>query len=327
MSQAFGVLGVVVGVEGGAGGAVLRALGPAAAEVADGPPDLVLAAEYVGTPRPVPRPTVFVHRPLQAGLAGGAFVVGDGAATFIVSADGRRLDAELGPALAGDADALGVLHLPVALAFALRHHGVFHLHAAALDAGDGPLVVAGQSGVGKTTLALALLEAGLAWCGDDAAYLAARGGVPHLVGVPRHFHVRPETLRAFPRVAALAGPPDGSGRRVVDPDAAWPGRRRRGALRPAGLLFPEVSARASTTATRLPSADALGRLIEASALLVVEGAARRQEHLALLGRLAGSAPALRVELGRDLLGSPAEVARRILAALGGGGPPDPAGDP
>lgn len=319
MSRSLEILGVVIRVEGGAGEAVLRALGPAGEPGAHGPPDLVLAAERVAAPRPVPRPAVFVHRPLHAGLAGGAFVVGDEDAAFTISADGRRLDAELGPAAAADAGRLAALHLPVALAFALRHHGVFHLHAAALDDGAGAVLVAGQSGVGKTTLALALLEAGLAWLGDDAAYLAERDGAPWLVGVPRRFHVRPETLSAFPRVAERAGSPDGTGRRELDPEAVWPGRRRRGARPPVALLFPEVGARPDTVATRLGEADALGRLIEASALLVVDGVARRAEHLALLGRLAGRLPALRCELGQDLLRAPAEVARRILAALGPAG--------
>lgn len=322
MSHAFEILGAVIRVEGGAGEAVLRALGPSAEVPASGPADLVLAAELVAAPRPVPRPPVFVHRPLQAGLAGGVFVVGDGLAAFTISADGRRVDAELGPEAAGS-DLLGALHLPVALAFALRHRGVFHLHAAALDDGSGAILVAGQSGVGKTTLALALLEARLAWLGDDAAYLAERDGAPWLVGVPRRFHPRPETLRAFPQVAARAGPPDGSGRRALDPEAVWPGRRRLGPRPPAALLFPEVSRRPATATTRLDGSDALGRLIEASALLVVDGVARREEHLALLGRLAGRLPALRVELGQDLLLRPVEVARRVLAALGPGEAADP----
>lgn len=324
MSRSFEILGVVVQVEGAAADAVLRALGPTAA-AAQRPPDLVLAAEPVGAPRPVPRPHVFVHRPLHAGLEGGAFVVGDEVAAFTIPAGGRRVDAELGPAAAGS-ELLGALHLPVALAFALRHHGVFHLHAAALDGGAGAVLVAGQSGVGKTTLAMALLEAGLSWLGDDAAYLAERGGAPLLAGVPRRFHPRPETLRAFPHVAACAEPPDASGRRALDPEAVWPGRRQGRALPPAALLFPEISRRPGTRTARLEPSDALGRLIEASALLVVDGAARSAEHLALLGRLAGSLPALRVELGEDLLQAPAEVARQVLGALAMGSPPLPSGE-
>jgi hypothetical protein len=320
----FEILGVVVGVEGTAAAAVLQALGPlGAAPASPRPPDLVLSAEVTPSPRPVPWPAVFVHRPLHAAMVDGALVVGDEAAVFVISPDGRRVEGELGPDLTGAAEALATLHLPVALAFALRHHGVFHLHAAALDDGERAILVAGQAGVGKTTLALALLEAGLAWLGDDTAFVTTRGGPLVVAGVPRLFHLRPETLRSFPHADACAGPPDVSGRRELDPEAVWPGRSRRGPRPPGALLFPELARRPATTTTPLSPADALGRLIEASALLVVDGAAQPPEHLALLGRLAGGAPALRVELGEDLLRWPAAVARRILAALG----PDRGADP
>jgi hypothetical protein len=312
------LLGVEIAVEGNAGAEVVRALAALAAPGEPSPrPDLVLAASAVQVPQAVPDPTVFVHFPLRAGRRGGTLVIGDAAAVFVVSADGRRIDAELTPrALAEGAPEIAALHLPVALAFALRHHGVFHLHAAALADGGRALLVPGQSGVGKTTLALALLEAGLAWLGDDSAFVAVRDGAPCAEGVARPFHLRPDTAGAFGRAAARAAPPDASGRRELDPEAAWPGRARRGPLRPGTLLFPEVARRPTTAVEPLAPAEALGRLVEASALVVVDGAARAPEHLALLGRIASEARALRVELGEDLLRAPEEVARRILALAG-----------
>jgi hypothetical protein len=312
----FELLGVEIVVEGGAGAELARALGPLSPGRGSArAPQLRLAAEHVPSPRPVPDPAVFFHPPLRAGRRDGAFLVGDGSSLFAIAAGGGRVDAELGPgALADGGRSLAALHLPVVLAFALRHHGLFHLHAAALAAGERAVLVAGQSGVGKTTLALALLEAGLAWLCDDAAFLTEREGAPWLEGVPRPFHLRPRTVDAFPRAAAGAGAADASGRRELDAEAAWPGRMTRGPLRPGILLFPEVTGAAATAIERLSAADALGRLVEASALLVVDGAARSPEHLALLGRLASAAPALRVALGEDLLRAPAETARRILAA-------------
>ena len=191
---------------------------------------------------------------------------------------------------------------------------MYHLHAAALaEADGGALLVVGQAEVGKTTLAVALLEAGLGALCDDAAFVADLPAGPRVQGLPRPFHLRPATLRAFPRLAACAGPPDAEGRRDLDPGAAW-GPPRRDRLRPGVLLFPELTGRPLTAVEPLGPADALGRLIEASALLVVDGAAHPPEHLALLGRLASQARALRVSLGEDLLRAPVEVARAILAA-------------
>lgn len=312
------LLGVEIAIEGAAAEHLARALPPLRSPGdPQRPPALVVSAEVAPGPLPAPAPAAFVHHPLAAARRGGELVIGDGASLFAIAPDGRRVEARLGPgSLAGGGRDLAALHLPVVLAFALRHHGVFHLHAAGLASGERAVLAVGQSGVGKTTLALALLEAGLAWLCDDAAFLAGRDGVTWVEGVPRPFHARPETLRAFPHAAAAAGDADASGRRDVHPERVWPGSLRRGPHRPALLLFPEVTRRPETAVERLAPADALGKLVEASAVLVVDGAARPPEHLALLGRLASAAPALRVELGEDLLRSPAEVARRIVAAGG-----------
>ena len=312
----FELLGVEIAVEGGAGAPLAGALAPLAARARASAraADVLFAAERVARPGSVPAPAVFVHEPVRAARAGDTLVVGNPTARFTIGPGGARIDAELAPeALGARAALVAALHVPIALAFALRHHRVFHLHAAALADGARAVLVAGQAQAGKTTLAVALLEAGLEALCDDAAFVADRGGTIRVQGIARPFHLRPATLSAFPRVAACAGPADAEGRRDVEPGATW-GRPRDGALRPGLLLFPEVARRPATAVTRIAAAEALGLLIEASALLVVDGAAHAPEHLALLGRLASETPAARVALGQDLLQAPVEVARAILRA-------------
>jgi len=311
------LLGLEIAVRGEAGATVAAALaGMAAPGAPSSRPAIVLETELARTPQPIDGPTIFFHHPLRAARRGDAIAIGDGSSLLVVAGDGARVRASLAPEALARPEELAALHLPVALAFALRHHGVYHLHAAALVRGDGAILVAGQSGAGKTTLALALLDAGLGWLCDDAAFLAEREGVPAVAGVPRPFHVHERTLGAFPGASASAGPASAAARHDLDPEAVWPSRLRRGASRPSALLFPEVSGGPETLLSPLAPADALGRLVEASALLVVDGAARPAEHLDLLGRIAGAVPALRVELGEDLLRAPAKVARRVLAAIG-----------
>lgn len=55
------------------------------------------------------------------------------------------------------------------------------LHAASLLRSDRMLLVCGRPGAGKTTLTLALIEAGFGFAGDDLALLNAQG---HVTGVP-----------------------------------------------------------------------------------------------------------------------------------------------
>lgn len=312
MTARFALLGLGLAVEGDAGAPVAAALAPLAAGP-DGPaPAVTFHAVAAAGPLPLPGPTVFVHPPVRGAREGDAIVVGDATARFVVRPGGARVDATLAPEAAGAAaPVVQALHVPIALAFALRHHGVFHLHAAALADGDRAVLVAGDAMAGKTTLCVALLEAGLGALCDDAAYLAGREGAVRVQGVARPFHLRPATARAFPRAAALAGAPDAEGRRDLDPAAAW-GAPRRGALTPGLLLFPELARTPATRVERIAPADALGRLVEASALVVVDGAARAPEHLSLLGALASGTPAYRVLLGEDLLRAPVRVAHDIL---------------
>jgi hypothetical protein len=303
---------VRIAVEGSAGAPIAGALEALAAPEAPGAADVVFTAKQVGAPGPLPAKAVFVHHPVRAGLEGDSLVLGDATARFVIRPGGARIDAELAPEALGEGAALvAALHVPIALSFALRHRRVFHLHAAALADGERAVLVAGPAHAGKTTLAVALLEAGLAALCDDATFVAGRAGAVEVQGLARPFHLRPDTLRAFPRAAAHAGPPDVEGRRDLDPALAW-GPPRRAPLRPGLLLFPEIARRPATSVEPLAPADTLGRLIEASALVVVDGAARAPEHLALLGRLASETPALRVALGEDLLRAPVEVARAIL---------------
>jgi hypothetical protein len=320
----YELLGVGLAVEGDAGAPIEAALSPlavdAAAIASAPPPAVVFAARRAPGPLadPASGTAVFVHPPVRGTRDGDTLVVGDASAAFAIRPGGARVDVEatLAPeALVPGAtrDLVQALHVPIALAFALRHHRIFHLHAAALGDGDRAVLLAGDAIAGKTTLAVALLEAGLAAVCDDAAYLAEVGGTLRVQGVARPFHLRPATLLAFPRVAALAGPPDGEGRRDLDPAAAWSAPRRE-PLAPGLLLFPQITRRAVTAVERIPPADVLGGLVEASALVVVDGAARAPEHLALLGRLSSEAPAYRVALGEDLLREPVRVARDVLAA-------------
>jgi hypothetical protein len=310
------LLGIELLIEGDAGAPVAAALAPLEAPPGAGPAlgRIVLATRRVAAPLPIPAPAVFVHAALRGAPDGDAFAIGDATARFVVRPGGARIDADLAPAALAEAAAeVAALHVPIALSFALRHHRVFHLHAAALVDGARAVLVAGEAHAGKTTLAVALLEAGLRALCDDAAFLAERGGALRLQGIARPFHLRPATLRAFPRAAALAGPPNAEGRRDLDPAVAW-GPSPRGPAAPGAILFPEIVPAATTSVAPMAPAEALGRLIEASALVVVDGAARAPEHLALLGRLASEAPAYRVALGQDLLREPVRVARELLAA-------------
>lgn len=279
------------------------------------PPDLVVhLAPAAGPPSSEGEPAFF-HGVVQARAVAGALVLSDGASTARVAADGARVDLSVAPASLADRHTFEHVLALVALVVALRHRGLFHLHAAALALPDGrAALVAGGAGAGKSTLTLALLEHGLAYLGDDAAFLAAGPAGVQVLSFPRPFHVAPQTARMIPRLLPLLGDRYAVGdKRRLDPRVAFPGRERATAGPPALVLLPEVSGRPRTEAEEVPSAVALGALIESSALVMVDGLPGADRQLALLAAVAEGARCIKATLGRDLLERPADVASALLA--------------
>ena len=225
------------------------------------------------------------------------------AARVVISADGRRIDAEV------ERDTLvergfASTTLFIAVAVALRQRGLFHMHAGAVVRRDGTRVlVLGDSGAGKSTVTLALLEDGAQHLGDDTLFLAERRGAPTLLAFPRSFHLGPRTLAAFPSLARSAGDPDTNGKRDVPADAL-PGRPVAEMGAPDVVLFPRVTAEAATGTLPLSPAEAFGELLRSSALLAVDGMPHATEQLRLLGALLAPARSFELQLGGDWLTDP-----------------------
>lgn len=97
------------------------------------------------------------------------------------------------------------------------------VHAAAIATADGAgLVLAGPSGVGKSTLALAALRAGLRVLTDDAVYVQLRPRL-RVWGMGRPLHVPPAAAERFPGLAARPAVARPGGKRKV-PVELEPGR-------------------------------------------------------------------------------------------------------
>ena len=280
-----------------------------------GSPDLLVTLrEASPVPRP-PGPRQFYSGVLDVHVDGDELLLSDGASRFHIPSGGRSLAMDVADASLEDEYAFAHSSFVGTLALALRWHGRFHVHAGALVSPRGSgILVAGHSGAGKSTLTLALLEAGCAYLGDDALLLEACREGDRIHAFPRLFHVAERTARAFPRIEPLLGSQLPAGdKRFLDPSVAWPGRQRPSMDAPSILLFPHVTGEAATVVEPFDSAEALGRLVESSTFVVVDGLPGGEEHLAALTRIADEASAFAVHLGKDLLARPAEVAGAFSA--------------
>jgi hypothetical protein len=169
------------------------------------------------------------------------------------------------------------------LRWALRRHGLHVVHAAAVVGARGAALLAGASGAGKSTTALAAAEAGLGFIADD--YCAIAPCAP-----PRaHALCAVGKLESpWPGLRRLPGGPTPDGKHIVVPD----GLTREAPL--ASIVLPRVGG-AAPGLERARPAEALSAL--AGSLLLLPGS--RQADLAALGVLARSLPAYRLTTGPD----------------------------
>lgn len=269
----------------------------------------------------LPGAPAFVFGDLELRVGGGAVELCWPGARFTV--DALPLPRAVGlvdPAgLATPLDLHAMAQVPALFAFAaaLRARGVFHLHAACLVLpGERTVLVPALAGSGKSTLAAALVAAGAEFLGDDTVFLARREGEARLLALPREFHLAEASARAVGVEAALLdGHASLAGKRRLDAAVAFPGRFRWDAPAPAVILLPAITGEPASRLEPAGPADALGVLLESSALVATRGLPGGEGHLPLLGELADGARVLRAELGLDLLGDGAAVARRLVADL------------
>jgi HprK-related kinase B len=93
----------------------------------------------------------------------------------------------------------------VATAFGcwLRREGYVALHASAVSADGLAIVFAGNSGSGKSSAALAMMNQGFDFVSNDRVFLRRTDGLVEVVGVPKWPRVNPGTLMANPKLRGI----------------------------------------------------------------------------------------------------------------------------
>jgi hypothetical protein len=263
-------------------------------------------ATYGGTP-------VLYQNVTRCFATAEGLTVWDGASTIRISADGRAMAADIHASSLEHPFQFLAVTMKMAMLLALRGHGLFHLHAAAVRWPEGDTwVIPGESGAGKSTLTLAFLQAGAHWLSDDAL-LVPSGERAEVIAWSRKIRMTAQTTAAHPELAPLlrrCAP--GSGRDFeVDPQQAFPGRGVLRAGPPLTLLFPRIVDGEASELLPLSRNEAFGRILLACPWVAATQLARREEQLAALARIVDGARVFELAAGTGLLQAPEAAARAL----------------
>jgi hypothetical protein len=193
----------------------------------------------------------------------------------------------------------------------LPDFGLETFHAAVVSNGERGVLLAGQSGAGKSTVCTAWLDAGNAFLGDDAVAVEQLDGpVGHTLHAVCKLSV--EGMAAFPALARL-------GERYVDPlgeelalRLANSGIVRVDAsARIEAIAFPQTAPSAASSVKALPPGVSARQLLP-HALSMTRG--RMAHGFEAAAQLAEQTPAFLLEVGRDPRGIVAAVEQMLEAA-------------
>lgn len=151
---------------------------------------------------------VLVRPLLQVGADGRCRFALPGGAAYLISPDGREVVVQRAPG-AGDGE-VRVFLLGTVLAVVCHRRGLLPLHACCVRVGDRAVAFAGDSGMGKSTLAFRLQARGYTLLADDVTVLD--------MATPG----RPLALPAFPRLRLWRDVLEREGRELTGLDEVRP---------------------------------------------------------------------------------------------------------
>ena len=260
--------------------------------------------------------SLFFHGPVKALSHNKQIVLWDGASLLTLKNRGRLITGSIHPDSLLNRKYFSMVTLFIVLVVALRYYGLFNIHSGAVALGDQGVLILGDANSGKSTCTLSLMTGKNGWLSDDALFLNKEENKLKLWAFPKPFHIRQNSLRAFPQLHPfIEYSKDEYAQNSLDPREIWPNQRREWMGGTPILLFPEINRDQPTHLISISGSEAFGNLLVASTLAVIDGLPNTDEHTELLQKLSNNSLPLKAILGPDLLERPQVLEECILRFL------------
>ena len=123
--------------------------------------------------------------------------------SMLVDQLSRRVIGSFSPAVARDLRYWKQTILPVLLGIVSASIGVTPVHCACVVKGGSGLLLGGESGAGKSTMALSLSRNGFSYLSDDCTYLSRTCAEMRAWGLPTSVKLLPDAVSYFPELVSL----------------------------------------------------------------------------------------------------------------------------
>ncbi len=180
----------------------------------------------------------------------------------------------------------------------LRRRGLHLIHASAIGQNGRAVLIAGQSGVGKTTTMLTCVAAGFQFLGDDTTLLRyTSDGAVDVIALLSTLDVTDKTAAWFPELTPHLSPSRShTGKRQIILSEAYPSSAAiRGQV--SAILTPEITDQARTTLAPASKASLLSDLLFFSVDL--QDVTLTRQHVEFLAQAVEQIPVYRLLLGSD----------------------------
>ncbi len=225
-------------------------------------------------------------RPCFRGLGHLAYAGYDHENAVLLDLRRRVAIGRFSPSMAGDFDHWQRVIFPALVGLASDALRVTVIHCACVERDGEGLLMAGESGTGKSTLALALARMGFGFLSDDWTYLSHVD--QHLLawGLVTPLKLLPDSAKFFPELEGWVPGVSLNGERAYefDPEDVF-GVRRSLQCQPSGLIFLERQTKSGHTFSRMPPEQAARRLGSAQERFPPELSFRRKIQQETIGSL------------------------------------------